>query len=109
MDLKVYYGGHAISDKGILKLKLKTDFTQQEEAGALYATLVAGLYKLIINGEQYGEFTVDSLRIDNKFDTTITLKGFYDNKLFTLLYETVKNTTDTEMQIVTFTQVGEVI
>jgi hypothetical protein len=101
MDLKIFYGGHSISDKGVLKLKLKTDFTQQEEAGALYATLAACKHKLLIGGNLYGLFLVDSLRIDNKFDTIITLKGMYDNKLFATLYDELKNTTEDEMCIVT--------
>jgi hypothetical protein len=100
MKLKVYYGGHSISDKGILKLKLKTDYTQQEEAGALYATFLAAPYSLIVDGVNYGEFSLDSMKIDSKFDTTLTLKGFYDNKLFTLLYENLKSTSDEEMAII---------
>jgi hypothetical protein len=106
MELKVYYGGHSISDKGILKLKLKTDYTQQEEAGALYATIQASLYNLKVAGAQCGSFGLDSIKIDSKFDTTIILKGVYDDDLSTVLYDKIKNTNEDEMIDILIEKVG---
>lgn len=97
MNLNAYYGGHSISDKGIVKLKLKTDYTQQEECGALYATLQANVYRLIVDGENCGSFTIDSIKIDKNFDTTITLKGYYSDAFFPTLYGKIKATSEEEM------------
>ena len=106
MTLKVYYGGHSITDKGILRLKLKTDFTQQEEMGALYATIVADMYSVSIDGSTYGQYIIDGLRIDSKFDTTLTLKGSYDSEIFGRLYEHLKSTTEDEMCVVVIERVA---
>jgi hypothetical protein len=94
MDFKVYYGGHAINDKGLLKLKIKADYTQQTEVAALYATLAVSPYTLRCDGAEYRGFRVDGIKIDKNFDTTITLNGYYDGELFAPLYDTLKLSTE---------------
>lgn len=97
MELKVFYGGHSISDKGILRLRLKTDYKQQLEVGAFYATYEDGLYTVKIGGAQCGVFRIDSIKIDSKLDTTIVLKGVYDDDLSPVMYDRIKDTTDEDM------------
>jgi hypothetical protein len=102
----MYYYGHSVSNRGILTLKLKAGYEQQHEAGVLYATLIVTKYNVNVGDKHCGEFLIDSIKIDNKFDTNIVLKGYDDKATFQDAYMLLKETTEDDFVEVEFIDIG---